>query len=161
MELLRCAVYLALTGLAGFFLGRIVPGEQIDPEKGLFRSFPFEKGGAIYEKMGIRKWHKRLPDMSRILPFAMPAKNLLGDYEKRLSIMIRETCVAEAVHIAVSITGLRCLWIWPGIGGIAVTMIHILLLNLPFIMIQRYNRPRLLRLQKKKNARKKQKEAGI
>ena len=115
----------------------------------MFRSFCFEDNGAIYEKIGIRKWHKRLLDMSRILPFMMPAKNLSGDYEARLSVMIQETCVAEIVHIGASIAGLRCLWMWPGVGGVTVTVIHIVLLNLPFILIQRYNRPRLIHLQKK------------
>lgn len=155
MKLIKCAVYLALTGIVGFFSGRIMPKRWIKPEKGLFRNFAFEKNGAVYEKLGIRKWHKRLPDMSRILPFMMPAKNLSGDYEDRLPEMIRETCVAEIVHIAVSIMGLPCLWMWPGIGGVTVTAIYILFLNLPFILIQRYNRPRLIRLQQKLLSRKK------
>lgn len=155
MKLLKCAIYLALTGTVGFFAGRIIPKRWLKPEKGWFRSFSFEKDGAIYEKLGIRKWHKRLPDMSRILPFMMPAKNLSGDYEERLPVMIQETCVAEIVHIAVSILGLPCLWMWPGAGGIIVTAIYIGLLNLPFVLIQRYNRPRLLRLQQKLSSREK------
>ena len=142
MKLLKCACYLALTGTVGFFAGRIVP-------KGWFRSFPFERNGVVYEKLGIRKWHKKVLDMSRILPGLMPAKNLSGDYGQNLPVMIQETCVAEAVHVTVSIAGLRCLWMWPGVGGVTVTVIHIILLNLPFILIQRYNRPRLIRLQKK------------
>ena len=103
----------------------------------------------MYEKLGIRKWHKKVLDMSRILPGLMPAKSLSGDYGQNLPVMIQETCVAEAVHITVSVAGLRCLWMWPGVGGVTVTAIHIILLNLPFILIQRYNRPRLIRLQKK------------
>lgn len=158
MKLLRCAVYLAITGTIGFFFGRIMPKGWLKPGKGLFRCFAFERNGAVYEKMGIRKWHKRLPDMSRILPFMMPAKNLSGEYEERMPMMIQETCVAEVVHITVSITGLRCLWMWPGIGGVTVTAIHIFLLNLPFILIQRYNRPRLIRLQQKLTSQKKRKE---
>lgn len=157
MKLLKCAIYLALTGTVGFLVGRIIPKRWLKPDKGLFRSFTFEQNGAIYEKLGIRKWHKRLPDMSRILPFMMPAKNLSGDYEERLPVMIQETCVAEVVHIAVSILGLYCLRIWPGVGGVTVTAIHIVLLNLPFILIQRYNRPRLIRLQKKLLSRKNRK----
>lgn len=149
MDLLRCAVYLAVIGTAGFLAGRIMPKDWIKPGKGLFRSRAFEKNGTIYEKLGIRKWHKRLPDMSRILPFMMPAKNLSGDFRERLPEMIRETCVAEAVHIGISVLGLRCLWMWPGAGGIAVAAANILLLNLPFILIQRYNRPRLMGLQQK------------
>ena len=149
MKLLKCACYLALTGTVGFFVGRLIPKEWLKPETGWFRGFSFEKNGAVYEKLGIRKWHKKVPDMSRILPALMPAKNLSGDYGERLPVMIQETCVAEIVHITVSIAGLRCLWMWPGVGGVTVTAIHIIFLNLPFILIQRYNRPRLIRLQKK------------
>ena len=161
MKLLKCACYLALTGTFGFFAGRIVPKEWLKPEKGWFRSFSFERNGAVYEKLGIRKWHNKVLDMSRILPCLMPAKNLSGDYEERLPMMIQETCVAEIVHITVSIAGLRCLRMWPGIGGITVTAIHIVFLNLPFILIQRYNRPRLIRLQKKLQTRKEKKEGTV
>ena len=161
MKLLKCACYLALTGMVGFFAGRIVPKGWFKPEKGWFRSFSFERNGSVYEKLGIRKWHKKVPDMSRILPGWMPAKKLSGDYGEKLPVMIRETCVAEVVHITVSIAGLRCLWMWPGVGGVTVTAIHIILLNLPFILIQRYNRPRLIRLQKKLQTRKKKKEGTL
>ena len=99
--------------------------------------------------------------MSRILPGLMPAKSLSGDYGQNLPVMIQETCVAEAVHITVSVAGLRCLWMWPGVGGVTVTAIHIILLNLPFILIQRYNRPRLIRLQKKLQTRKEKKEGTL
>ena len=161
MKLLKCAIYLAVTGTIGFFAGRIVPKRWLKPEKGWFRSFSFERNGAVYEKLGIRKWHNKVPDMSRILPKLMPAKNLSGAYEERLPLMIQETCVAEAVHITVSIAGLRCPWLWPGIGGVTVTAIHIVFLNLPFILIQRYNRPRLIRLLKKLQTRKEKKEGAV
>lgn len=99
--------------------------------------------------------------MSRILPFLMPPKNLSGDYAQRLPVMIRETCVAEITHITVSILGLPCLRIWPGMGGVTVTAIFILLLNVPYILIQRYNRPRLIRLYRKLQAREEKKEGAI
>jgi len=156
VKLLQCALYLALTGAVGFFGGRLIPKRWLKPETGWFRCFPFEKNGAVYEKLGVQRWQNKVPDMSRILPFMMPAKNLCGDYEERLPTMITETCVAELVHIFVAVLGLPCLWIWPGAGGAVVTAIHILLLNLPFIVIQRYNRPRLLRLQNRLLAKKKE-----
>lgn len=159
MKLLKCTCYLALTGIIGFFAGRIVPKRWFKPEKGWFRSFPFERNGAVYEKLGIRKWHNKVLDMSRILPHLMPAKNLSSGYKERLPVMIQEICVAEAVHIIVGAAGLGCLWMWPGIGGVTVTAIHIILLNLPFILIQRYNRPRLIRLQKKVQTRKEKRDA--
>lgn len=158
MKFWKCSLYLAFTGIVGFFSGRIMPKGWIHPEKGLFRCFPFEKQGAFYEKIGIRKWQNRVPDMSRIFPSIVPAKNLCGNFDERLPVMIRETCVAEIIHIAISILGLACLWIWPGIGGIVVTVVYIGLLNLPFILIQRYNRPRLIRLQQKLFDKKRKKE---
>ena len=38
------------------------------------------------------------------------------------------------------------LWLWPGWGGAIVLAVWVLLANLPFMVIQRYNRPRLVRL---------------
>lgn len=161
MKLLNCAIYCAIAGTVGFFFGRLVSKCPLKPEKGVFRCFGFEKNGALYEKLNIRKWQAKVPDMSRILPFLMPPKNLSGNYAQRLPMMIHETCVAEITHIAVSILGLRCLKIWPGMGGVLVTMLFILLLNVPYILIQRYNRPRLMRLQKKLQAREEKKEGSI
>ena len=45
------------------------------------------------------------------------------------------------------------LWLWPGVGGIAVYAVYVLLGNVPFIMIQRYNRPRFARLLEAAKAR--------
>lgn len=161
MNLLRCAIYCAIAGTFGFFFGRLISKCPMKPDKGLFRCFDFEKNGALYEKLNIRKWQAKVPDMSRILPFMMPPKNLSGDYAQRLPVMIRETCVAEVTHITVSILGLPCLKIWPGMGGVMVTAIFVLLLNVPFILIQRYNRPRLIRLYQKLQARQEKKEGAV
>lgn len=149
MRFWNCVCYLVLTAIAAFLAGRLLPKHWLKPEKGLFRSFAFEKDGRIYEKLGIRKWQSKVPDMSRILPFMMPPKNLMGDYGQRLPVMILETCAAELTHIVMAVVGLGCLWIWPGAGGAILALIDILLLNLPFILIQRYNRPRLIRLHQK------------
>ena len=113
------------------------------------------------EKLNIHKWQAKVPDMSKVFPRLMPPKNLSGDYIQRLPIMIHETCVAETTHIVVSILGLPCLRIWPGIGGVTVTTIFIVFLNVPYILIQRYNRPRLIRLQKKAQTRKEKKEGTL
>lgn len=161
MKLLKCATYCAVAGTVGFFFGRLISKCPRRPDKGLFRCYAFEKNGALYEKLNIRKWQAKVPDMSRILPFLMPPKNLSGDYAQRLPVMIRETCVAEITHITVSILGLPCLRIWPGMGGVTVTAIFILFLNVPYILIQRYNRPRLIRLYRKLQAREEKKEGPI
>ena len=57
--------------------------------------------------------------------------------------MIEETCVAEFTHFVLILLGFYALRLWPGTGGAVVTAIYILFGNLPFLIIQRYNRPRL------------------
>ena len=161
MKLLQCTIYCMLVGCAGFLFGRSISRCKFAVDKGWFQCFPFEKNGMLYEKLNIRKWQAKVPDMSKILPFLMPPKNLTGDYEQRLPTMIHETCVAELTHVVVSILGLHCLRIWPGTGGVAVTAIFIVFLNVPYILIQRYNRPRLIRLQKKLLDRDKKKEGAV
>lgn len=149
MRFWKCFFFLAATGVIGFLAGRMIPKKWVRPENGIFRCFAFEKDGKLYEKLGIRKWHKRVPDMSKILPFMMPAKNLTGDYQQRLPVMLQETCVAELTHGLLCVVGLYCLKLWPGAGGWVIYLLYITLFNLPYILIQRYNRPRLMNLYKK------------
>lgn len=148
-DLLNCVLYLAAIGCAFFLLGRILPKNILHEDRFPFRSFQFEQDGKIYNQLHIKQWQKKVPDMSRILPHAMPAKRLGSDFADHLPLMIKETCVAELVHWLLSLLGLSCLNLWPGLGGAIVTALYIVFGNLPFIIIQRYNRPRLMRLMKK------------
>lgn len=149
MDFWICFWYLIISGIIAFFIGRLLPKKWFRPDIFPYRSFQFEKDGQIYDKLKIRIWQNKVPDMSRILPKFIPAKNLAGNYRERLSDMLQETCIAEFIHSLLCFSGLYCLKLLPGIGGIAVTVIYIVFFNLPYIIIQRYNRPRLMRLAKK------------
>ena len=155
MKFLHCALYLAVTGIIAFLVGRIVPKSWFQEDRFPYHSYPVEQ--KLYRALRVKKWQSKVPDMSRIFPALMPAKKLTADTFANLQGMIQETCVAEMIHSLLSLTGLACLAIWPGAGGIILTLVYILLGNLPFIMIQRYNRPRLqklLAMQRRKNERK-------
>ena len=147
--MLKCAVYFAVTGLLSFFLGRLIP-----PNKMEWRCFPYklyriEKEGQIYKKIGIHHWKNKVPDMSKIFPKLMPPKKMVTTEKNSLLRMIQETCTAELTHVVLCLTGLYCIKLWPGTGGILLAVLNIVLFNLPFILIQRYNRPRLVRLYKR------------
>ena len=132
MRFIYCLCYAAGLGVVSFVLGRLVPKEWFDYTRFPYRSFAFEKGGKIYEAIGIAKWQSRVPDMSRIFPKLMPAKKIPArPDEQTLLVMIRETCAAEATHALLILAGLGLLAIFG---------------NLVFLIIQRYNRPRLVRL---------------
>ena len=74
------------------------------------------------------------------------AKKLGTDFRAQLPRMIEETCVAEFTHFVLILLGFYALRLWPGTGGAVVTAIYILFGNLPFLIIQRYSRPRLQKL---------------
>ena len=146
MGFLKCFGYLAASGIGGFALGRLLPKKWFCWDRFPYKTLRFEQGGRIYHKLRIRKWQNRLPDMSRILPSVMPAKKLTeGMNAEKLAVMLRETCVAELIHALFMFTGFVCIPLWPGCGGIILSVLYALG-NLPFVLIQRYNRPRLLRL---------------
>ena len=142
-----CLIYLAGMAVWGFVAGRILPYSWLDETKYPFRPLPFEKNGRIYEKIGIRKWQNKLPDMSKVFTGLMPAKKLEGDLIQKLPVMIKETCVAEVTHIFLGMAGVICPFFWKGLGVWCLTFAYVFG-NLPFILVQRYNRPRQMQLLK-------------
>ena len=132
MKLVRCLLYLAAIGAGSFILGRVLPKRLFHWERFPFRPFGWEKNGSVYNKLGIRRWKEKVPDMSAILPKLMPSKKL-------------PTCVAEWIHGLLCVLGFGCVLIWDGLWGWAVSVIYALG-NMPDILIQRYNRPKLVRI---------------
>lgn len=80
MAFLKCLLYLLISGICVFLLGRIFPRKWITENSFPFKSFSFEKNGKIYEKIGIKRWKTKLPDASlilyRFIPKLMPKKDL-------------------------------------------------------------------------------------
>ena len=126
----RCALYLAALGVAAHPLGQAQP--------------PWEKGGRIYLKLGIRKWKDHLPDMSRLMP-DMVRKDLGSDP----AVLVQETCVAECVHWALTLLSAGIFFLWRSGWAALLWLVYNALGNVSFIVIQRYNRPRLQKLAEK------------
>lgn len=141
MGFLRCLVYLSALSLALFLLGLILPRRLFSPHAFPFRTFSFESE-EFYRKLHIRRWKDKLPDMSRACRFLFPKKICPGMGRENLSRLITETCVAEAVHGAEVFLGFGCVFLWPS-GGLICALLYAFG-NLPYILIQRYNRPKLL-----------------
>ena len=148
MGLFGCLIYIGANGLVFFLLGRLIPRDALDENSFPFRSFEFEEDGRIYDRIGIKSWMNRLPDMSRMLPRLMPTKKLDGKMTEKLPVMIKETCMAELIHLLLIPSGFVCLFIWRGTGGVIVTAVYEIV-NFLFVLIQRYTRPRLIGLYRK------------
>ena len=159
MQFFQCACYLAGLGVLSFVLGRLVPKTWFDYTRFPYRAYAFERDGKVYESLGIARWQSRVPDMSRLFPRLMPPKKMPPRPDAQtLLVMIRETCAAEATHALLLLAGLGVLAFWPGVWGTVLYLVYAIFGNLVFIIIQRYNRPRLVRLYERKRA-KRSKEA--
>lgn len=142
-----CALYIVAIGVMGFVAGRFLPKRWFKYDAPPFKDLPFENGGHFYRKLGIHRWYKLLPDMSRILPGVMPPKRVTAHISAaQAEVMVQETCIAEVIHIYLSVMGLFIPFLWPGAGGILACLAYLLLGNMPFILIQRFNRPKLVQL---------------
>ena len=157
MYFLRCIIYMAALGILCFPAGRLLARISFRADKKPFSPFEFEKNGKFYETLKIKSWQNKIPDVSRMFSKIVPRKSLetAPVTAERLGVMINETCVAEITHVILSILGIALIFLWPGAGGIILFLVYVLLGNLPFIMIQRYNRPRLSKLRKALEAKEK------
>ena len=145
------AFIVAVVGALAFLGGELLPRKNFDYSAFPYRAHKWEKEGQIYEKLHIRKWKDHLPDMSRYIK-TMFAKELVNprdpEYTRRL---ILETCVAELIHkILILLSPIFAQYMTGMYADLA--MLIYALGNLPFILIQRYNRPRLIRLMEKQLA---------
>ncbi len=148
MELIGSIIYVGLTGLISFYIGAFLPRSMFDENKFPYKSFKFEKNGKIYEKLHIRKWKSEILDMSKIMKIILPKKLPPNTKARDVHYLVKETCVAEAVHWVLCMVSVGNIWIWKSIEGILIWILCIVG-NMPFIFVQRYNRPHLISLRDK------------
>ena len=144
---LRAALYAAALGILAHPVGQALPRRWFDPYRAPYRCRDWEQGGRIYNKLHIRRWKDRLPDMSRLMPDMVKKKLAAADPMS----LVQETCVAECVHCWLVVLSVGMLFLWKSVWSWALWLVYNLLGNVSFILIQRYNRPRLLRLAEKEN----------
>lgn len=144
--LIQSILYVAGVGILSQLIGPFLPRRWFHADCFPYRAFAWENGGKIYNKLGIRKWKDRVPDMSRIAKNMVAKKLPVGSSSAQMERLVQETCVAEMVHALLIVAGLWVLKLWPTVWGVLFYLVYALLGNLPFIIIQRYNRPRLMKL---------------
>jgi glycosyl-4,4'-diaponeurosporenoate acyltransferase len=122
----------------------------------LLRPRRFEAGGRCYRRLGIHRWKDRLPEAGALFEGGVSKKELPSPDSDGLTSFVRETRRAELAHWwAMACSPLFLLWNPPVASALLVA--YGVLVNLPFILIQRYNRFRaqsaLVRLDRRGRAR--------
>lgn len=148
MKFLISVIYVAVIGILAHYVGESLSRSWFSEEKFPYKPFRLEKNGKIYEKIGVRKWKAKLPDMSRIMRDMLPKKVTFDATSESIGALIKETCVAEFVHNCLSVLSLGIYFIWKNYIGVILILVF-LFCNTPFVIIQRYNRPHLVMLKKR------------
>ena len=149
---------IACAGMLSNFLGELLPRSWFCPDRFPFRPFAWEKDGKFYDRFGVRNWKDHAPDMSRVRKKKMVPKRLgLCPTAESVRTLRFETCRAEAVHVVLCLLSPCLIFLWQNRWiGVGIMLIYILF-NLPFIIIQRYNRPALTNLEKRLRVREQRK----
>lgn len=106
----------------------------------------FERTNALYKKtFFIMRWKSLLPDGSGILRKGFQKKRLLSNEESYLNQFVLESRRAEWTHV-VSILFIPLFLLWNTWIDEAIITLYGLVVNVPCILAQRYNRFRLTRV---------------
>ena len=128
------------------WIGTRLSADRFNPRHALFRPRRWEQRGRLYQRVfHVKAWKDRLPDGAAWFTDGFPKAALRGDDPAYVQRFMRETCRGEAVHwIVIAIAPL--FFVWNPAGAGLVMLAYGVLANLPCIVIQRYNRNRLARL---------------
>lgn len=108
-----------------------------------FREKSFEN--KLYKLIRLRKWKKYIPTYS---------PNTFDTSKKTIKEIVGATCQAEVVHEVIMVLSLLPMTFIPFLGGAAaliITSVLSMLIDSVFVILQRYNRPRLIRVMERMN----------
>lgn len=108
-----------------------------------FREKNFEK--KLYKFLCVRKWKKYIPTYS---------PDTFDTNKKTIEEIIGATCQAEVVHEIIMALSLLPIAVIPFLGGaiaFIITSVLSTLIDFVFVILQRYNRPKLVRVMERFN----------
>ncbi len=142
LEIVTITVGIALYHFAmRLFIGSVVNlimKNKADYNGIWFREKRFEN--KLYKLIGVRKWKKYLPTYSPVT---------FDTTQKTVKEIVGATCQAEIVHELIMVLSLMPIAFIPLLGGAAaiiITSFLSVLIDLTFVILQRYNRPKLIRV---------------
>jgi glycosyl-4,4'-diaponeurosporenoate acyltransferase len=141
---LDIAVWGGWSALVGFVAHKR-PVAAFADDTWLYRLRDFERAGAFYERIAIRRWKDRLPEAGGLFTGGFSKRSVRTLDRTVLERFVAETRRAEWTHwMIMSITPVFVLWNWWWVDVLMV--VYALCANLPCLVVQRYNRARLSRL---------------
>lgn len=145
------AVWLVWSVTAGY-LGHRLPDRWLRRDRGPLRLSPPERSGALFRRIGVRRWKDLLPEAGGFFAGGVSKRRLPGHDTDGLERFELETRRAEITHLLV-IAALPVFALWNPWTGMLVNLGYALAANVPCIVVQRYNRMRLERVRHRRSGR--------
>jgi glycosyl-4,4'-diaponeurosporenoate acyltransferase len=137
-------VWAAWSAVVGYAAHRL-PDDRLAEDGALTRLQAVERDGRIYERVRIRRWKDRLPELGDAFPGGVSKRVLRSGASADLRRLVAETRRAELVHWAIPAI-VPVFALWNPAALMAAMVAYAVVANLPCLVVQRYNRGRLLRV---------------
>lgn len=123
-----------------------LPADNFDERRWLYRKRKWELKGKIYEELFlVKKWKGLLPEGAALFEKGFKKRKLKDRNRDYFDRFVKETCRAEYVHwLTILFAPIFFLWNLVTVGVIMIA--YAVIVNLPCILAQRYNRIRLNRI---------------
>ena len=116
----------------------LIMKNQADHQNAWFREKSFEN--KLYKLLRVRVWKKHIPTYS---------PDTFDINQNTVKEIIGATCQAEIIHEIIMLFSLLPIAVIPFFGGaaaIVITSVLAMMLDSVFVILQRYNRPKLVRV---------------
>lgn len=132
------------------FISTKLPERYYNYRAWLYKERKWERNGEFYQQvLKVKRWKGHMPEIADFIKSAFPKNSIKEFTNEYIEKYLLESCRAEFAHwciIASSIMFLFC----EGTAAFIFILLIAIILNAPFIIIQRYNRPRIIRIMKHK-----------
>lgn len=127
-----------------------LPDRCYDYRSWLFSERKFENSGVFYQRVfRVKRWKDRLPEISDLIRSAFPKKSVKEFEKEYMEKFLLESCRSEFAHWCIICSAIIFLF-FEGMEAFFCMLLISALVNLPFIIIQRYNRPRIILIMRHK-----------
>jgi glycosyl-4,4'-diaponeurosporenoate acyltransferase len=143
--LANVVAWAAIHAGSGYVVHRL-PLARLQHDGWLLRPRPWEHDGRTYQRLlRIRSWKDHLPEAGALFSGGVSKRALTGSVVGGLPRFVAETRRAERGHwLALAAGPLFALW--NPLSGVVLMLAYGVAVNAPFIVVQRYNRLRALRV---------------
>ncbi len=138
-----CFALWAVFQLSAALICYLLPDSKFDHDSCIYRIRGFEQKGSLYKKyFAVHKWKKYLPDGGIVFNGGYSKKHLIGLSENDLNKYLIESRRGELTHWLAIIP----FWVFGFFAPpyiIPIMFVYAVAINMPCIITQRYNRPRI------------------